>query len=148
MMWGCFAGTGTGRLVCVESKMNATIYQDILSQNLMESARQLSLGCRFVFQQDNDPKHMAKKIKAWFQKKHVDVLDWPSQSPGLNPIENLWAELKRRVHDRQPQNLAELEAYCVEEWAQIPPETCRKYVVNYKSRLLQIIKNKGHSIDY
>ncbi len=64
MMWGCLTGTGTGCLVCVEGKMNATIYQDILSQNLMESAQQLSLGCQFVFQQDNDLRHTAKKIKA------------------------------------------------------------------------------------
>ncbi len=74
--------------------MNATPYKQILDENLMESVRQLSLGSRFLSQQDNDPKHTAKMIKEWLQAHKVKLLDWRSQSPDLNPTENLWAELK------------------------------------------------------
>ncbi|KAK3536212.1 hypothetical protein QTP86_000193 [Hemibagrus guttatus] len=63
MLWGCFSVAGTGRLVRMKGKMNAAMYRDILDENLLQSALGLRLGRRFIFQQDNDPKHTAKITK-------------------------------------------------------------------------------------
>ncbi len=96
-------------------------------------ARALKMGRGWVFQHDNDPKHTAKATKEWLKKKHIRVLEWPNQSPDLNPIENLWREVKVRVAKRQPRNLNDLERICKEEWDKIPPEMCANLVANYKA---------------
>ena len=115
MLWGRFSAKGTGRLHRIEGRMNGAMYQEILGDNFLPSVRAPTMGRGWVFQHDNDPEHTAKATKEWLKKKHIKVWEWPSQSPELNPIENLWRELKLRVARRQPQNLKDLERICKEE---------------------------------
>ena len=148
MLWGCFSAAGIGRLVRIEEKMNAAIYRDILDENLLQSALDLRLGRRFIFQQDNDPKHTAKISKEWLLDNSVNVLEWPSQSPDLNPIEHLWGDLKMAGHRRFPSNLMELERCCKEEWAKLPKDRCAMLVASYSERLEAVIAAKGASTKY
>lgn len=115
---------------------------------MKESAAILGLGRRFFFQHDNDPKHSSILVKTYLQRAKVNVMDWPAQSQDLNPIENVWDELKTRVHARRPSNLVKLEQFAKEEWAKIPQEVCQKLFQNYHKRLQAVINQKGYMIDY
>ncbi|CAJ0965612.1 unnamed protein product [Ranitomeya imitator] len=134
MLWGCFSAKGPGRLIRVHERMNGAMYREILSANLLPSARALKMKRGWVFQHDNDPKHTARATKEWLRKKHFKVLEWPSQSPDLNPIENLWRELKVRVAKRKAKNITALEEICMEEWANIPTTVCGNLVKTYRKQ--------------
>ena len=99
----------------IDGKMNGEKYREILDENLLQSSEDLRLGRRFIFQQDNDPKHTAKTIQEWLRDKSLNDLEWPNQSPDLNPIEHLWRDLKIAGQQRSPSNLTELERSCREE---------------------------------
>ncbi len=71
------------------SPVNAAIYQDVLEHFILPSADKLYGDADFIFQQDLAPAHTAKGTKSWFSDHGVTVLDWPANSPDLNPIENL-----------------------------------------------------------
>uniref|UniRef100_A0A8C6UMI7 Tc1-like transposase DDE domain-containing protein n=1 Tax=Neogobius melanostomus TaxID=47308 RepID=A0A8C6UMI7_9GOBI len=79
-------------------------------------------------------KYSGESIMLWscfssFKNKHINVLEWPSQSADLNPIENLWKDLKTAVHKRSPSNLTELELFGKEEWAKMSVSRCANLVV-------------------
>ncbi len=110
MAWAFIASSGTGSLIFIDdvthdgsSKINSEVYRNILSDNLQKDATKL-IGRSFIMQQDNDPKHTAKTTKEFIRGKKWKVLDWPSQSPHLNPIEHAFYLLKRRLKGVTPQN--------------------------------------------
>ncbi len=144
MLWGYFSAKGTVKLHSIKGTMEGPCTVRVRALN---PARALKMGRGWVFQHDNDPKHTAKATKVLLKKKHTKVLEWPSQSPDLHHIDNLWRELKVRVAKRQPRYLNDLERICKEEWDKIPPEI-PNLVANYKKHLTSVIANKGFATKY
>ncbi len=92
MIWGAMSSAGVGPLCFLKTNVTAPVYQDILEHFMLLSADQLFKDADFIFQQDLAPAHTAKSIKSWLNDYGFGVLDWPANSPDLNPIENLCQE--------------------------------------------------------
>uniref|UniRef100_A0AAZ3PP18 Transposase n=1 Tax=Oncorhynchus tshawytscha TaxID=74940 RepID=A0AAZ3PP18_ONCTS len=138
MLWRCFAAGGTGALHKIDGIMRGGNcgYIEATSQDISQVVKSLVTNGSSKWTITPSILVVAK----WLKDNKVKVLEWPSQSPELNPIENLWADLKKRVRARRPTNLTQLHQLC-QEWAKIHPTYCRKLVEGYQKRLTQINKS-------
>ncbi len=148
MIWAAMSSAGVGPLCFLKSTVNAAIYQEILEHFMLLSADKLYGDADFIFQQDLAPAHTAKGTKSWFNDHGVTVLDWPANSPDLNPIENLWGIVKRKMRDTRPNNVDELMATVKETCASIPPQQCHKLITSMPRRIEAVIKAKGAPTKY
>jgi transposase len=144
--WGGFSSYGKTSLYCFTGIMDAQFYVSILEEQLPEVEEMM--GDNWIFQQDNDPKHTSRLAKNFLQENVPAVMDWPSSSPDLNPIENLWALVKRNVEKRKPKNLDDLQIFMVEEWDKISDEVIGNLVGSMKLRCEEIIRVKGERINF
>ncbi len=82
---------------------NSEVYRDILSAHIQPNAAKL-IGRCIIIQMDNDPKHTAKATQEFLKVKTWIILQWPSQSPELNPIEHAFHLLKTKLKAERPTN--------------------------------------------
>jgi len=149
MVWGCFIRDKVGPLVLLEGSVTARVYVKLLEQHLlpfMKSFRNRTL----IFQDDNCRIHRAVIVEAFKEQKNICSLPWPAQSPDLNPIENLWAHLEKKVRERAniPRNRSELFAVLKEEWYKIDCEVLAKLVDSMPRRINEVIKASGNPTRY
>ena len=144
--WGGFYVKSTTSLFCFKRIIDEKFYTEILDKQLPE-VRSMLRG-RWRLQQDNDPKHHSNIAREFLDNNVLEVMDWPSNSPDLNPIENLWAIVKRKVKLRRPKNLSELELFLKEEWENIPNSTLINLVNSMPQRCRDVIEKNGERISY
>ena len=148
MVWGCFTRRVVGKLCVLDRMMDRFYYRDILEQNLFPSIDHFKFGQQYHFMHDNDPIHPSGLVKHWLKQKRIQTLPWPPFSPDLNPIENLWDELERRVKNHQPKNLHEQELQLTQEWNNIELSVLEKLVDSVPTRLYECVKMKGYPTKY
>lgn len=142
MVWTCFSANGVGPFHKIDGKMDRFMYKNILETKMIPHA-EWNMPLRWVFQQDNDPKHTSMLVKEFLEENGVQVLDWPAQSPDLNPIENLFAILKRSVSGKRFKNRNELFETLETEWRRIPECVIINLIESMPRRCAEVIKNKG-----
>jgi hypothetical protein len=147
-VWGCFSVNGVGNLYLIDGILDAEKYVTILENEMLPSKTKLFGRRKFIFQQDNDPKHTANVTKDWLVMKKVKRLDWPPQSPDLNPIENLWSILDRSVKNRRPNSNEELFDILHKAWNSIEVELLETLALSMPRRLQAVIDNNGWQTKY
>ena len=129
--------------------MNATNYAPVLETKLLASARSLFPDEYWIFQDDNALCHRAKLVKRWMQSHRVAQMNWPAQSPGLNPIENLWHRINVIIAKNKPSNKRELIENIIQAWHHIVTlEELRNLVQSMPRRCKAVIQNKGFPTKY
>ena len=102
-----------------------------------------------VFMQDGAPCHRPKVVSEFLRQQRIKVLDWPGNSPDLNPIENLWDILKDKVADKQPTSAKHLQEVIKESWVKdLTREYCSTLVASMPRRLQAVIEAKGGHTKY
>jgi len=144
MVWGGISYTGKTSLFIVKGKLKAPGYIAILKNKRRDMKALFASRRIWYFQQDGAPCHrplvVRKYITRWLTK---NILPHPPQSPDLNPIELIWAQMKRLVEKKNPKNRAELLAAIIDSWNRISREDIRKVIDNLPKKMDKILELDG-----
>jgi transposase/uncharacterized coiled-coil protein SlyX len=144
--WACFSGRGLGYMYIFNENMDAKLLQGILGTHLIESAElhfDVEHAEQWWFLQDNAPQHKSVLVRTWLFNNGIQCIDFPPYSPDLNPIENLWADLARRVEKFQCETMEELQDIVAEEWKETDKELLRTLARSMPERCQAVIDAHG-----
>lgn len=141
MVWAGMSLLMKTPLVVINGNLTARKYQtDVLNPVVVPIVRQ---NRNTVLMQDGAPPHTARTTTALIRNNRINVLDWPSKSPDLNPIENVWSQLSRKVYQNQPQNLQHLRQIIINEWNNLPQRFFRNFVMSMRARCQACVRANG-----
>uniref|UniRef100_H3GN86 Tc1-like transposase DDE domain-containing protein n=1 Tax=Phytophthora ramorum TaxID=164328 RepID=H3GN86_PHYRM len=107
-------------------------------------------GVDYIYQQDNASIHRSKFTTAFFEEEGIRVLDWPTRSPDLNPIENVWDLMAQIVYHngKQYDSVAELTAAIYVAWEAVDLTYLRKLIDSMPRRCIEVISKQGNTTHY
>jgi hypothetical protein len=152
IFWGYFSIWGLGPLVALEGIQNQHTYVDLLKDYLVPEINfaKSKFGINFQFMQDNAPCHKTQKVDDFFAENLIEVLEWPPQSPDLNPIENVWniVKFRRKKKFGFPRSKEELIDQIFQIWNNLEDDLCHSCVGNMEHRLKEVLRLEGRATRY
>ena len=144
--WGAISWEGATSLHIFTENLNNDIYQDILNEHAPEMVDIYS-NKKCYFQQDNLPAHGNVEILGDYPP--LELLDFPTYSPDLNPIENMWSTLKYKVACDAPKSERALVKSLINNWEELTKvDNLRPYLQTLDGRYLECIEQNGGRLPY
>ena len=131
--------------------MKKEAYLRLLTTNLPKFDDKCAYPIEEIWlQHDNNNKNTAKIVQDQLEQQQFSVIEWPSQTPDLNPIEDLWAKMKRKLqrYEEPPKDLSELWERIQDTWAGIDCDFMKNLVESMPRRITNVLKSKGLWCNY
>ena len=145
---GVMSASGVGTFHIINGIMDHTQYISILKRELPANVEKMQLGEDWFFMQDNDPEHFVYNTKMWRLYNKPKQLHTPRQSPNINPIEEMWEILDKKIRERKLKNREALKTALLEEWDTVPACKTENHLNCMQRRLKKIIRAKGYPKKY
>ena len=148
MVWAAVTMHRRTPLQFIAGSLNSQWYVDeVMRPMVLPFLRQIGLSA--VFQEENARPHCGRIVNDFVSVDNINRMDWPANSPDLNPIENLRDELGRRTYgDNPPQTIPQLRHRLAQEWQNIPQSTIRRCVGNKGKRCKECVNSRGGHTPY
>ena len=122
--------------------MNAAGFMEVTTNGLLPYIETVDPTTRFM--QDNDPKHTSNRFQLWLEENRINWWKTPPESPDLNPIENLWHELKEYIRrEVKPKRKEDLIQGILQFWDTVTVEKCKKYIHHLRKVIPKVIELEG-----
>ena len=155
MFWGSFAGSEKGPSLFWEKELKTIDSEKYCSKIVPLIDGMVSMRPWLFVMQDNAPAHASERTIKEFQERHIDPIDWPPNSPDLNPIEAVWDKMKDYVQERYPslgrgkqRTHDELRAIVQEAWNSVPDEYLDDLIESMPKRCRAVLEADGGPTKY
>ena len=131
--------------------MRSPKYIEVLQRRVIPELYWLFLDGCGMFYQDLAPCHRSKEVKKSFVEHHIKLMEWPGNSPDLNPIENLWSIFKQKVRTMGCTTTKKKLIFALIQVSYKDPKILKdfsKLVNSMLKRIKMLLKNPGGHIMY
>ncbi|GBL93138.1 Transposable element Tc3 transposase [Araneus ventricosus] len=149
MVWATFGFKGQVGFAFLYGRQNSPKYIETLENHLMPFSENKG-GRNWEYQHDNAPTHTSSARKNYLNSKNVTVLEWPPMSPDLNPIENVWGFMSRKIYENGGQfySVNALKTSIESAWYNLELEILQILIMSIGKRVYDVLLKNGKTLNY